>query len=252
MIQYIYKIENKLNGKTYIGKTKNFERRIKEHERNVGKKRHKLYDAILHYSWGNFITEIIDSTVGDIDQLEIFYINKFNTINEGYNYTEGGSGGDTFSNRNELSKKKTIKKISEKSKIINNKNKEIHRVNTKKLWEDDEYRKKVVDGVKLNHQTKEYKEKLSKVMKEKLKDPELRKKWSEVKKGKNNANWLGYVIVYDKDGVEIGKYETAFEAGKNLFITPHTIREKSRNGKSYNYGKYKDNPLTFKILKLNE
>jgi predicted GIY-YIG superfamily endonuclease len=56
MIQYIYKIENKLNGKTYIGKTKNFERRIKEHERNVGKKRHKLYDAILHYSWGNDTT----------------------------------------------------------------------------------------------------------------------------------------------------------------------------------------------------
>ena len=233
MLKYIYKIENKINGKCYIGKTKNLEKRLKQHKNNVGKKRHKFYDAIYHYGWDNFLVEIIDSTEEKIDELEIYYINKFNSINEGYNYTIGGTGGDTFSFRDENSKNITIKKIREKSRIIGEINSDKHRENTKKLWKSEEYRIKVIEGIKKTIETEEYKKNFSNSMKNALKNPNIRKKWSDVKKGSSNSRWLGYILVYDINGNEIGRYETAVDASKDLKIPAHTIRTKARNDEPY-------------------
>ena len=62
-VHSIYKITNIANGKFYIGKAKDVDRRWKEHLRNVGKKRHPLYDGILHYGVDNFKVEIIYSNI---------------------------------------------------------------------------------------------------------------------------------------------------------------------------------------------
>ena len=77
-MEYIYCIKNKINGKLYIGKTKRPNRRLTEHKMLVGKKRHKLYDAILHYGWDNFEFIIqISSYFSNIVDFKRFYPLKF-------------------------------------------------------------------------------------------------------------------------------------------------------------------------------
>jgi hypothetical protein len=50
----------------------------------------------------------------ELNDKEKLYIKKYNTIEEGYNLTEGGDGGDTLSNH--PNKQNIIQKISETSK----------------------------------------------------------------------------------------------------------------------------------------
>lgn len=95
MIHYIYKHTNKINGKSYIGQTKN----IKMRWRPEGYKYcRKFYHAILKYGWDNFTHEILrecDET--DVDFWEIYYIGFYDTINNGYNLEGGGCANKTVS-----------------------------------------------------------------------------------------------------------------------------------------------------------
>lgn len=94
----IYKIENKINGKVYIGQTvQSLSSRwyrhcqlkgLSESESNMHIKR-----AILKYGKENFsisILEKCDSSV--LNEKEIYYINKYDSFKNGYNKTIGGSG----------------------------------------------------------------------------------------------------------------------------------------------------------------
>jgi group I intron endonuclease len=60
MKHYIYKITNNINGKMYIGKTKNIEKRLKQHINSSKRKKTKLYCAINKYGFNNFTIDIID------------------------------------------------------------------------------------------------------------------------------------------------------------------------------------------------
>lgn len=88
----IYKITNKVNGKSYIGQTRyTLEFRWKQHLH----KRDNAYfhNAIHKYGEDNFQLEILEEC--DIELLnsrEIYYIAKYNTFKEGYNLTIGGDG----------------------------------------------------------------------------------------------------------------------------------------------------------------
>jgi len=213
----IYKITNLKNGKFYIGKTSNIERRWKEHQSLVGKKRHPFYDAILHYGVENFIIEVVDKTdVSLIDDLEIKWILETRAVELGYNITKGGTGGDTFTNKSDELKKITRKKLSIASKESNSKNIELNRKN-------------VSEGLKFA-----------------LQSPELRKKWSECKIGNKNGRALGSVIVTDLEGNET-KYETAKDVAKKLVVTAHLIREHCRNNTTFQRGLYKGWKFRFEI-----
>lgn len=96
---WIYYIKNKVNGKMYIGKTNNFHRRKMEHfykEESCP----ILQRALSKYGKENFemipilTFKAINSKVLNIvlNQLEIFYIKKYNTYHNGYNATKGGEG----------------------------------------------------------------------------------------------------------------------------------------------------------------
>lgn len=74
---------------------------------------------------------------------------------------------------------------------------------------------------------------MSKSIKKSLENPEKRKLWSEVKSGNKNGRWLGYIIVYDNNGVEYGRYESAVEVKKQLGIPAHTVRVKAKTGEPY-------------------
>lgn len=237
---YIYTITNKINGKIYIGKTKNLKDRWKNHCSNVGKKRRPLYDGMLHYGIDNFVMEVVDTTTEDkIDELEKNWIEKLDTINTGYNLTEGGTGGDTFSNRTTQSKNRTRKKLSDISKAYVSSPEYIEKLRNagKRLWEDDDY----VKRVKQNHlkavSSDAYRQNHSKKMREALKSPEIRKKWSDVKKGKLNNRWLGYMYVIEPNG-NITRYETSSDAAAKLKTGGQTIRDHAMNNTTFAQGKY--------------
>lgn len=236
-MEYIYKITNLKNEKFYIGKTSNIERRWKEHLSLVGKKRHPFYDAIAHYGAENFIIEIVDKTdVSLIDDLERKWILETKAIEFGYNITEGGTGGDTFSNKSDelkqITREKLRKYMLENNPMYNENVKQTHIIslNTK------EYKQKMSEVVKARGN--EYKQKISTSLKSVLQSTELRKKWSECKTGSKNGRALGSVIVIDLEGNET-KYETAKEAAKKMVVTAHLIREHCRNNTTFQRGLYK-------------
>lgn len=93
----IYKAQNKVNGKIYIGKTNNLPKRIREHTRYDVHNGLIFHKAIEKYGEENFDWEIIDSTEDfqKANELESYYIKKYNSFKpNGYNMTFGGDGGN--------------------------------------------------------------------------------------------------------------------------------------------------------------
>ena len=98
---YIYKITNTINNKLYIGKTVNtIEKRFNQHKNESKTERSKkrpLYRAINKYGIENFEIEIIEECNYDIlNEREIYWINYYDTYNNGYNATLGGDGTITI------------------------------------------------------------------------------------------------------------------------------------------------------------
>lgn len=87
---FIYKVTNKVTGKSYIGQTrKSVEFRWRQHKNS--KDCYYFHKAIQKYGEENFeVTTLEECDVEDLDSKEIFYISKYNTFNNGYNMTTGG------------------------------------------------------------------------------------------------------------------------------------------------------------------
>lgn len=90
----IYKYQNKINNKVYIGQSSNIENRYKQH----------LYDAAKHpgesgvdyaiakYGIDNFDFQIIEiCPIEKLDEREIYWIDFYDSYHNGYNRTVGGS-----------------------------------------------------------------------------------------------------------------------------------------------------------------
>lgn len=96
----IYKITNLINGKLYIGQTKNsLNERWELHKRDfeIGRKaKYPLYCAFAKYGLENFTVEVIHDNIDtfeDLDYWEKYYIKTLNTKSpNGYNLTDGGQG----------------------------------------------------------------------------------------------------------------------------------------------------------------
>lgn len=87
---YIYKITNKLDGKSYIGQKKST--KLVEHYWGSGD---LITAAIRKYGIDNFDREILEwcNSKEELNTAEIYWIKKFNTIETGYNLSPGGNGG---------------------------------------------------------------------------------------------------------------------------------------------------------------
>ncbi len=125
----IYKITNKINGKSYIGKTNNFKRRMERHLKaiNDDKNNSVFKKALKKYGWENFSKEIIEDGLSKEDSSlqEKYYITLYRTfINyedcKGYNMTEGGEGGDTYSSKTKNELEEIKSKISKANQGDNN------------------------------------------------------------------------------------------------------------------------------------
>lgn len=91
----IYVIQNKINKKIYVGQTKNFKARKARHKYEAFTKLNKkpLYQSIRKYGFNSFeFTEIDFASPKDIDELEMFWIQFFESNKEqnGYNLSDGG------------------------------------------------------------------------------------------------------------------------------------------------------------------
>lgn len=95
----IYKITNLINGKCYIGQSVDILRRWRNHKetsKNPSKEAYEypLYRAFRKYGLENFSFEILEECKKEeLDIKETFYINKYNSLNEGYNQVLVGQGG---------------------------------------------------------------------------------------------------------------------------------------------------------------
>ena len=93
----IYIIRNTVNDKVYIGQTTvDVKTRFSQHCKNstIKNRHYKLYNAMKKYGKDNFYCDVLEKNVNinNLDDREIFFINKYNSFENGYNSTKGGDG----------------------------------------------------------------------------------------------------------------------------------------------------------------
>ena len=94
MTSGIYSIQNKINGKRYIGQSKNIERRFKDHLSRLENGNHDndyLQKSFDKYGKQCFEFKILcECSIEDLDKEEKQFINLYGTYLQGYNLTTGG------------------------------------------------------------------------------------------------------------------------------------------------------------------
>lgn len=116
---YIYVHKNKINGKCYVGQTKQLPRkRWLNGEGYI--ECPKFYKAIKKYGWNNFDHIIIAKCSEEFaDQIEQHYIKIYDSVTNGYNIESGGHIEKTISQetRQKMSLAHKGKIVSEETKL---------------------------------------------------------------------------------------------------------------------------------------
>ena len=137
----IYLFQNKINEKCYVGKAQSLRKRLKHHFSNIKTQRYDLplYRAVNKYGIENFKITILkeypsnmdhDDLCKQMDQDEIYYIEKYNGYTNGYNCTLGGDGGILGYKMTDEQKDK----ISRISKTSNINSRKIYMYNVKEKY----------------------------------------------------------------------------------------------------------------------
>lgn len=116
----IYKHRSKTSGKSYIGKTsKTVDERLNEHFKHALSENIKtthFQNALLKYGLNDFETTILEENVSDevVNDREKYWISYYDTLNKGYNMTEGGEGTRGYKQSKEHTEKIRQKNIGQK------------------------------------------------------------------------------------------------------------------------------------------
>lgn len=175
----IYKITNYINEKCYIGITsKDLKTRFGWHLRDarLGKPK-KLYDAMREIGFEKFEIELLDECDDDnitIRKLEEFYIEKFNSFRNGYNASpkSGGVKNHNAESRAKMSKARKGKTYEELLGI-------------EKAAETKQKLSNVLLGRKV---TDEFRLKMSKINKGRIKTEEEKRRHSEFMAGRKHSD----------------------------------------------------------------
>jgi group I intron endonuclease len=191
-------------GKKYIGQTIREEKRKIRHKIDCEKGvDNKFYRAVRKYGWENFIYGIIEEYDVDIlNEKEIFYIDYYDSYNNGYNLTIGGEGVKGFIPSEETRKKQSI---SAKNRgCVNKKYFTEEEKREAKRKSDKKYQQKVREKRKeyMKEWRKNNKEKIDK-WKEENKE-HLKETWKKHReKNKENRNeynrWYWHNVIKTKN-----------------------------------------------------
>ena len=166
----IYKIENKINGKIYIGQTtKEVGKRITTH---LKINKYPIQKALNKHSLDSFIISVIDKAINqnDLDEKEKYWIRFYGCrAPKGYNCTDGGDGVRGYKATEEERKRNSQVHIGKKASEA-----------TKQKMRMAQIGKRISD---------EQKRKLSIAMTGKHFSEEHRRKLSILKTGKNHPNY---------------------------------------------------------------
>lgn len=226
MAAYIYKIKNTLDGKMYIGKSEreDIEDRWGEHMKKYKKevKAHPyLYHAMEKYGTEQFSFQIICICFSDdVNDLEPYYIQKYNTlVPNGYNLQGGGEGGKCH----EITKQKISESL--KGRFVGEKNPFFGKTHTKDV------RERISQVHMGNTYTKgmtlsaEAKQKISDANKGKTPwnkgkpwSDEVRAKLSAAKKGKigKDHNKSIPIFQYTKEGEFVKRWDSASDVARSM------------------------------------
>ena len=181
----IYKIENKINGKIYIGQTKNkVSDRIASHITNNW----PIGQALRKYGLQSFVITIIDyaDTKEILDEKEVYWIKFLDCkIPKGYNVADGGSGASGYSHTEEH-KKLLSERITGSGNPMNNPE-TVKKVRLKNLGrkQSEITKKKRSDTLSGKPKSIEHVQRISDSLKGHEVSEEVRKKISEGHKGKH-------------------------------------------------------------------
>lgn len=235
----IYKIENTLNGKLYIGSSSNIKERLINHKSMLRcNKHHSIYlqNAYNKYGVSNFVFEVIEECkLEDLIIKEQNYINKYNFKNL-YNILPKSSPGFCKKHKRKsiIKSQRTrgfssIYKIDIKGNILNEYD----------LISDIEYNSSRIYRSIKKQQTLKNEEFGFIYSKDYIKGykPNVYKSWNKNKKYKQN-NFKSYVIyVYDIYGRFYKKYKSLRDCGIDLKESTSNIHRKINN-KNFRNRKY--------------
>lgn len=91
----IYKIQNKKDGKIYIGQTSaTLKNRIAKHKEVVSTSSCHIHRAINKYGWEAFEVSVVEENIPNekLNEREIYWIEYYNSYENGYNMNRGGEG----------------------------------------------------------------------------------------------------------------------------------------------------------------
>ena len=184
----IYRIQNNINGKSYIGQSVNIERRWKEEKRMSDTNDH-LTKSFLKYGIDNFTFSVIEECeIEELDEKEQFYIAKYNTMNPDFGYNMN-SGGSKFKKWNDEIKEKISKGHIGKHHTEETKEK-LRQFHLGLHPSEETYKRMCEANRKIHekldgnfHHTEETKRKISEAKKGKKHDESFRKRRSEIMKG---------------------------------------------------------------------
>lgn len=117
---YIYLITDNINFKHYVGFTNNPKRRWSSHKQMAHKR--PLYESMRKYGVENFTFKVIyehEDRNHVLLEMEPYYINLYNSYNDGYNCTLGGE--DTNSSEAKLKNSERMKKHNPMKSLRTNK-----------------------------------------------------------------------------------------------------------------------------------
>lgn len=237
---FIYKITNKINNKIYIGQTtvKRPTDRYSKHRyvaRHIEKEKSvsALHRAMNKDGVDNFSFEIIEEVENSLlNQEEMKYIQLYNSlVPNGYNLTLGGDGTKGYSRPQTEEEKEKRKKSCKEFYILHPEEKEKRKIRTSKLWENEEFRKKVIEGNIKYHRDHPDKFKGKN-------NPFYGKHHTQETKNKlQKMNSIFNVYQLDKDSLEIIQiYSSIKEAERALNVSHGWISKAAKKNKiAYGY-----------------
>lgn len=196
---YIYKLTSP-SGKVYIGRTSNFEKRMKDYKAYRASKQRKLFQSLLKYGYEAHTQEIIfegNLPTEELYDLEKRLIAEHDAIENGLNIHPGGSGFDGLPRlKNYRMPEKTKRLIAERRVGFRHSDESKRLMSLNNPMRVPEHKDKMIQQVKKAF-TPELREHLSK------KQKEIKAKFNPLSRK---------VVQLTLDGLVVREYKSTHEA----------------------------------------